>query len=574
MANEALTPDAVYAKIYFTSINGEKGTEGWKKLYIPTTRLVEQLRDGELPSVAGITYTLDVSADITHYDFKDDITSSAIGVDEENSYYLLDTDSPYRIKIKYSNLNAESNRIDVRLFGKSGDEVFGFGNSFGPDSTTLVTGIYLCLYSSLGTAYYQNDNRYIAGFYVVSAIYYTDSSKTEVKGNYNFVSPLLVNRWAYNPTLEDAQSKFNDWISSGDNNFSDSTDPYNNGGTGSGQSSGGGGSGDFDSSSDNIPVPNLPSVSANDTGFVGLFTPSLAQLKNLANYMWSDLFSLDSFKKIFADPMDCILGLSIVPVAVPYSATKDVKVGNISTGISMNVANTQYVSVNCGSLSINEFWGAFLDYSPHTKIEIYLPYIGVRSLDTDEIMGKTIQVIYHVDILTGAATAFIMSGNAVLYTFVGACASQIPVSGQDFREMYQAIISVAASAVAVAATAGAAAPVTATGAVGMSTANTGAVALSAGANMANMKPSVEHSGSVSGSGGLLAIQYPYLIAKRPNQCLPANQNKFTGYPSYITETLGNLSGFTEVCYINPSGITGTDSEISEIVEKLKQGVIV
>lgn len=572
MANKPLTPEAVYTKIYFTSLNKEENTEGWKKLYVPTVGTVEKLKEDTLPKDI-LQYLEETSPDITHYDFKDDFISTGAGASGENNYYLLSDSDAYKIKITY-NFNSSGNgfNINVQLYGKTGQEDFSFYYSFG--GFVKLAGIYICLYSSLGTALYQNDNRYIAGFCVANVVEFNEKEQTTVYKNNNYVLPLLVNGWNYGISLTDAQSKFNDWISGGNENFSDSTDPYNNGGAGSGQSSGGGGGGDFDGSSDDIPVPSLPSVSANDTGFVGIFTPTLAQLKNLANYMWSDLFSLDSFKKIFADPMDCILGLSILPVTVPYTSAKEVKVGNISTGVSMNVANTQYVSVNCGSLAINEFWGAFLDYAPHTKIEIYLPYIGVRPLDTDEIMGKTIQVIYHVDILTGAATAFIMSGDAVLYTFVGACASQIPVSGQDFRGMYQAIISVAASAVAVAATAGAAAPVTAAGAAGAATANTGAVALSAGSNMANMKPSVEHSGSVSGSGGLLAIQYPYLIAKRPNQCLPANQNKFTGYPSYITETLGNLSGFTEVCYINPSGITGTDAEISEIVEKLKRGVIV
>lgn len=371
-------------------------------------------------------------------------------------------------------------------------------------------------------------------------------------------------------TKDEAQEKL-DSILNG-NKYSNSSDPYDQDGTG--QSEGGGGEGDFDDSSDEIDIPNLPNLSAVDTGFIGLFTPSLTQLKNLANYMWSDLFSTDSFKKLFADPMDCILGLSIVPVSVPHSTSGAVTVGNISTGIIMNIASSQYVSVDCGTLNINEYWGSFLDYAPHTKAQIYLPYIGVRQIDTDEIMGKAVRIVYHVDILTGACICFITSGGSVLYTFEGACASSIPITGNNFTEMINTIVSIAGAAVATAATGGAAAPAVAASTASTATKVTSQLALSTASNLSNMKPTIEHSGSVAGAGGLLAIQKPYLIAHRPNQCLPENQNTFSGYPSYITSTIGAQSGFTQIEYINMSGLNATEAEVEEIESKLKSGVII
>lgn len=358
----------------------------------------------------------------------------------------------------------------------------------------------------------------------------------------------------------------------GNASVSDEYDPYNP--DADGQSGTGGGEGDFDDTSDTIDIPDVPSISVTDTGFVGLFTPTLAQLKSLANYMWSDLFSVDSFKKIFADPMDCILGLSIVPVAVPTSTTGTVNVGNISTGVTMNVASSQYVSVDCGTLNINEYWGSFLDYAPHTKAQIYLPYVGVRQIDTDEIMGRAVRIVYHVDILTGACICFITSGGSVLYTFEGACASSIPITGSNFTEMINTIVSIAGAAVATAATGGAAAPTVAAAAGQTATKVTAQIGLSTATNISNMKPTIEHSGSVAGAGALLAVQKPYLIAHRPNQCLPGNQNTFSGYPSYITATLGAQSGFTQVEYINLSGLSATEAESEEIERELKSGVII
>ena len=338
-----------------------------------------------------------------------------------------------------------------------------------------------------------------------------------------------------------------------------STDPFEPGGdTGNDDP---GGNGDFTDENDDIPIPPVPTLTAVDTGFITLFNPSLAQLQSLASYMWGSLFDITNWKKLYADPMDCILGLSIVPVAVPNGASKEVKVGNLGTGISLTTAGSQYVEVDCGSLNVNEYWGAYLDYSPYTKAEIYLPYIGTHPLDIDDIMKKTIAVKYHVDILSGACTAYVKCGGSVLYEFIGQCASSIPISGNDFTNVVNGVLTIAGAIGTMVASGGAAAPMVA---------GAGTIA-SAAVN--NLKPSVEKSGSMSGTGGMMAVQTPYLILTRPRQALPRSQNSYMGYPTFKTVGLNEVSGYTEVDTIRLTGVPGTDAELDEIVELLKKGVI-
>lgn len=332
-------------------------------------------------------------------------------------------------------------------------------------------------------------------------------------------------------------------------------DPYNPGGG----TEPGGGTGDFDGTGDDIDIPGLPTLSAVDTGFITLFNPTIGQLRALANYMWSSGFDLDTFKKIFADPMDCILGLSIVPVAVPNGGSKTVNVGNISTGVTMTTAGTQYVEVDCGTLNVNEFWGAYLDYDPYTKAEIYLPYIGTHPLAVDDIMGKAVHVVYHIDILSGACTAFVKCGGSVIYEFIGQCSSSIPITGNDWTNVINGVLSVAGAIGTMVATGGATAPM-AVGAIATTAVN-------------SLKPNVEKSGSMSGTGGMLAVQTPYLILTRPRQALPKNQNKFSGYPSLMTRTLSAVYGYTEIESIHLDGIPATEQELSEIESLLKGGVI-
>ena len=333
------------------------------------------------------------------------------------------------------------------------------------------------------------------------------------------------------------------------------TDPYNN----YSESDEGGGEGDADDEQDDVDIPDLPPDYASDSKFITLYNPTLSELQNLASYMWSSAFDIATFKKLFANPMDCILGLSLVPVAVPNGGTKTVTVGNISTGISMQTAASQFVEVDCGTLNVKEFWGAYLDYEPYTKAEIYLPYIGIHAISVDDIMDKAVNVVYHVDILSGACVAYIKCDDTILYQFIGACSAHIPVTGNDYASMISGVISIAGAIGSMVATGGASAPLAAT-----------AIASTA---VNSMKPNIEKSGSLSGAGGLMSVQTPYLILTRPRLCVPGKQNTYLGYPAFISVTMGDLSGYTEVEAVHLENMSATANEVTEIENILRSGVI-
>ena len=336
-------------------------------------------------------------------------------------------------------------------------------------------------------------------------------------------------------------------------------DPYAQGGT----TTNGGGTGTFSHTGDDIGVPGLPSLGATDAGLVTLFVPSTGELRSLGNYMWSANFDLETFKKIFANPIDCILGLSIVPVSVPKGSSSSVKVGNIDTGVSMSKASAQYVEVDCGTLSIQEYWGSYLDYAPYTKAEIYLPYVGAHAISVDDIMGNSVSVVYHVDILSGACVAFVKCGGSVLYSFIGQCSASIPICANDWTNVINGVMQVAGNIGTMIATGGLTAP----GAISSTAA---AVAQTAIAS----KPEIEKSGSLSGTGGMLGIQTPYLIITYPKQALASKQNRFTGYPSHITTTLASINGFTIIEEGHFENMSCTQNEMNEIDKLFKSGVIV
>lgn len=309
---------------------------------------------------------------------------------------------------------------------------------------------------------------------------------------------------------------------------------------------------------DDIPEPELPPLSVTDTGFVTLYNPSTAQLRNLANYMWSPAFSLEAFKKMFADPMDCILSLKILPCEIGVSGARNVAIGNVSTGVTLTVASSQFVRVDCGSVRLRRNTYSYLDWSPYTKVSIYLPFLGERQLDTNEVMDKTLQVVYHIDILTGDGVAYVLVDNNVMYQYDCHCAVDIPVSGQNTTSTMLGRLSLISQGTMAVASGG-------TSMIG---------ALSSGAStVAGMKPQIQHSGNLSASSGLLSCHYPFLIVSRPKICAPANQNKYTGYPLFETMRLANVHGYTKIYECHVENIPCTEEEKNMIKSILKEGII-
>lgn len=377
----------------------------------------------------------------------------------------------------------------------------------------------------------------------------------------------------------------------------------------------GGGGGTFDLESDPVPLPSLPSISSADTGFTRIFNPTLAQVRALANYMWTDesFFSTawNRVKQVFENPMSAIIAFNLVPVPVPDGGNVPFKLMYIDTGVTMNTAANQFVDVDCGTLEVEKVYGSALDYSPYTKVSCFLPFVGTVTLSTDDIMGHTLQVKYRVDICSGACVAVILVDGTVMYQFTGHCAINIPMNSADFSSYISALTAAAKIALGAASGAGligAAADVPeVTQTTGQTTIRTTARNPETGrqivtstqtienqseesttkashdglvpANVANTvgsvmgsKPHIERSGSFTGNSGYLGVRRPYLIIERPNLCMPANYQALNGFPSMMTLSLSSCKGFTRVQQVKLTNCTATNPEQAEILEFLKAGV--
>lgn len=292
-----------------------------------------------------------------------------------------------------------------------------------------------------------------------------------------------------------------------------------------------------------------------------IYNPTQAELNSFGGWLWSSNF-VDQLLKLFNDPMQAIIGLHKVFATPEISGTGTIKVGYLDSGVSSKLVGSQYVTVDCGEVSLYEFFGNVFDYAPFTKVYIYLPFIGIMQIDTGEVMRGTIGVVYHVDVLTGACLAEVKvtrdNAGGTLYTYTGNCACQYPISSGSYMGIVASLASVVGGIIGTVASGGALAP----------------VAMGAVSGVLNAHTDVSHSGGFSGNAGAMGIKKPYLIIRRPQTALAENFQKFSGKPSNHYTLLSSCTGYVKCLDCHLEGIPATGEELAELDDLLKSGIII
>lgn len=308
-------------------------------------------------------------------------------------------------------------------------------------------------------------------------------------------------------------------------------------------------------------TPSITPPVGSTSALFSIYNPSQAQVDAFGAWLWSDNF-VNQLKKIFNDPMESIISLHKVFASPSTGGSQNIYVGYLDSGVSSATVTSQYTSVDCGTVSLGEYFGNVFDYPPYTQVDLFLPFIGIVRLDVADVMRSSINVTYRVDVLTGACLAQVnvtrdMSGG-VLYQFSGNCAVHYPVSSGSYVGLVGGILSATVGAVGTIATGGALAP----------------AALGAAGAVMSAHTDVSKSGGFTGNSGAMGGKTPYLIISRPQTALAGTYLEMEGIGSNSSVTLSSVSGYCKVKEVQLSGLNATESELTEIESILKGGVIV
>lgn len=322
--------------------------------------------------------------------------------------------------------------------------------------------------------------------------------------------------------------------------------------------------GSYDNSSDDIEIGTLPSFNAVLSNMISIYSPTVAQIQSFASFLWSQNFN-EQIKQNWIKPLDMIISSHILPFNITTTGAKEVQIGGIDTGLTALTCN-QYAQIDCGTLKIDEYYANFMDYNA-TKIKLYLPFVGIVDLSTNDAMGSDIRIVYNIDCMNGEFICFVKCTkkdvfSAVTYSYTGNMSIQVPITNVSFMQKYGQLQQVINGTVQ-----------------GLSQMGSGNVVagvssiINSGINYAfSQKAQVNRTGGTSTTPYYMGILKPYLILERPIASIPKNYNQFNGYCSNVTFKLSQLKGFTVISNITFENMNLTNDEKSELLELCQNGI--
>ena len=455
------------------------------------------------------------------------------------------------IEDKINLFNASSKLIKDIDYGTEGSEYLfsyqGIINDGGQENyidSLTKKGITIGMYITLevdDVTYYSN---------IVQATLYKDGTSIDTMWDYVF---------NYKFTNNELLLEFDEWTESDEDNHDDDPQDEND----DDDPSGGGG--------DNDPNPT-PALHTNGT-LTTSYSVTYNHLKSLGAKIWNESF-YSSLLKINSNPIENIISCKAIPVSIG-GTEKNIILGNVDMGISGKICDESY-SLSVGSIKIKGRKSSsydFLDYEPYTNLSIYLPFIGIKKLDTSICMGRTLKVVYNIDVITGTCRAMIYINGYVMYAFNGNCGVDIPISSMNRAQVEMGFLS---SLVGVAGGAGIAT-------VGMAmnnpyaTINGATNSIQSGLNMASSQYNTTTNGTSSPNIDFNINRKCYIIYDRPvlyNDLLTDTFYHTNGRVSHKTRKLLQLRGYTEISPNTDLKIKCTTDELKELRNILSSGFII
>lgn len=221
-------------------------------------------------------------------------------------------------------------------------------------------------------------------------------------------------------------------------------------------------------------------------------------------------------------------------------------------------------------------------YSPISKWEIYVPFVGWQEVDFNAVKGKRIFVFYAMDLDTGLSTAYIYNKTDSIILWSGTCQIGIRLNLVTTNELENTRQKQANDLNMILGTIGAGLSI----AVGAASGNGFAVAAGALTATKTIASAVNSNNmlferasmSFGTSNTALYSKTEVQVRRSYHELLPKNDTvygRINGYPANSYEVLSNLSGYTEIgdIHFNPMNQDITQDEINEIVAILRNGVI-
>lgn len=252
-----------------------------------------------------------------------------------------------------------------------------------------------------------------------------------------------------------------------------------------------------------------PPISNKRTNFYTVYAPTDENMKKINNTVFIGnqevIGKFISYKKFW-----CV---------IPTDGIAEMKAGNYDFNFDSPVIHESILDIDCGTVTVDEKYHSVLDYSPFSRLTLFLPFIGFVDLDDKMAMNNNVRVNYRVDVLSGRCLAEVHvmldeTSESCIATYAGTIATDEPfMQGLNtYKGTYELMTSMQ-----------------------------------------------------------LGELTPFIIV---NTLVPLDTGdvNLDGLPTEEIKKVGDCSGYIQYSFINASGCRGTDAEKTEIENLLKSGV--
>ena len=202
---------------------------------------------------------------------------------------------------------------------------------------------------------------------------------------------------------------------------------------------------------------------------------------------------------------------------IPIEGYKQLKANKYDFGETAPYTKTYIQDIDCGYVQIDETFKSIIDYTPFSRLTIFLPFVGFQELDVFMVMNNRLHLVYTVDVLSGRCLAklYVVIGEneCCIAEYAGTIASdEVFSNANQYSGGYELMTSL---------------------------------------QLGDLQP------------------YVLINTKEP---LENGVEDYDGLPTSEVKKVGDCSGYIQYSFINASGCRGTDAEKTEIENLLKSGI--
>lgn len=253
-------------------------------------------------------------------------------------------------------------------------------------------------------------------------------------------------------------------------------------------------------------------------------------LDDLGNFIWNNSI-FDDLKNINNSPIENVVSLQYMPCSIGGTGSH-ITLGNIETNVSGQKLSHNMTKINVASFTVPKTYSDFLAFEPFTSLTLYLPFVGMVSLNPTDCCGHTLSIDYVFDVVVGSFGVMVYTskggGKTLIYSSQGTCSITIPLTASNNSQVQSAIIQNGASL------------------IGSVIANDVGGSLGSVGNIVMAQHHSTTFGTPSSMVGALSPTKCYYILRSPLTSLPSTFAHTKGWLCRSSYKLSDLKGFTKL----------------------------